>query len=80
MWDNPRGLECDLMLAVTSQPTSLPVHFHHTNYSRTQGDLRPEIARACDYMRAGPHKGAYRLKPSFATVKSTRPDANDGVV
>lgn len=46
---------------------------------RLQADVKPTIAQACDYMRAGPHKGKYRLKPEWRSVNSTAPDPNDGV-
>ena len=44
-----------------------------------QADLKPDVARACDYLRSGPHKGGYRLKPEFRSVSSAAPEPGDGI-
>lgn len=42
-------------------------------------DIKAELQQTCDYIRAGPHIGCWRLKPSFRSISAVPPDANDGV-
>lgn len=44
-----------------------------------QAEVKPDLTTACDYVRAGPHKGCYRLKPEWRSTASVQPDPNDGV-
>jgi hypothetical protein len=44
-----------------------------------EADLRPELQQTADYVRAGPHRGTYRLKPEYRTVSSAAADPNDGL-
>lgn len=46
---------------------------------KKEADIRAEVLLACDYMRSGPHRGTYRLKPEYRTVSSAAPDVNDGI-
>lgn len=45
-----------------------------------QADLREEVRKYCDYIRRGIHLSCYRLKPEYRTVRSARPDPDDGIV
>lgn len=45
-----------------------------------QADLRVEVRKYCDYIRKGIHINCYRLKPEYRTVRSARPDPDDGIV
>lgn len=46
---------------------------------RKEPELRADVATACDYIRQGPHKGRYRLKPEWRTTSSSQPEPNDGI-
>lgn len=46
---------------------------------KKEAELKASIAETCDYIRSGPHRGTYRLKPAFVTATSVKPDLNDGI-
>lgn len=46
---------------------------------KKEGDVKGEVGKACDYIRAGPHKGKYRLKPEWRSINSVAPDPEDGI-
>ena len=46
---------------------------------RRETDVKPELAKMCDYLKRGPHKGRYKLKPEWRTVSSAPVEEDDGI-
>ena len=47
--------------------------------AQSEEGLRSEVHQTCDYVRAGPHRGTYRLKPTYRTVTCAAPEPYDGL-
>lgn len=44
-----------------------------------EGELRELVRSHCEYVKSGPHRGTYKLRPQFRTVASVAPEDNDGI-
>jgi len=44
-----------------------------------EDDIKTLLQECCDYVKSGPHRGRYKLKPQFRTTASAAPEVDDGI-
>jgi TFIIF, beta subunit HTH domain/TFIIF, beta subunit N-terminus len=41
---------------------------------KKENEIKPQVLQSCEYIRSGPHKGTYKLRPEFRSTQSILPE------